>query len=423
MVGHWQPQYIHDYGKSLSGLAGPAARNNGRLVIKNTAGPWFDEREEFSIRRLRAGIRGRFTGMLENPVTEKMNYFFMVEAGQNRMTWRTLGDRDRPVALSDLFLTFNHIPWVHIQAGLFKNPGPEETMQPAGFCGDYILFTDFTGREYLETFAKGAVSASNSRGSHRAVTIGVPQTTGYGFSAARDWGLQAFSNFAAGRRWNMAWAFKLGRGESISSTDTWNNTPEIYLYSSVEYRLPGGRGPARHGIKLYSWFQWGKRTFSTDPERRDFDRVRYGLGFKALGMLLGLKQRLAMDLMLADGMILMSTTGNVKGGYLRYATDTGNRTMGITVDYGIYIKSWQLNYRWHRHDMLYETDKKFWTSEDQRIITENTVGLRYNFTDKIRIMCDFIMRNIDAPHNNSRAVATVAGSVGNRLALQFTWIF
>jgi hypothetical protein len=41
-----QPQYIHDYGESLRGLSGPAAKNNGKLVLKNTGGPWFDERED-----------------------------------------------------------------------------------------------------------------------------------------------------------------------------------------------------------------------------------------------------------------------------------------------------------------------------------------------------------------------------------------
>ena len=417
-----QTQYVHDYGDSLEGLTGKAAKNNGKLVVKNTVGPWHDEREGFSIRRLRAGVRGRFTGRFKNSFTEKMNYFFMVETGQNRMTYEALGDRVRPVALSDVFLTFNHIPGMRIQTGLFKNPGPEETMQPAGFLGDYIQFTDFMGKEYLELFSKGNAPTFSSIEGGQPETIGVPQTTSYGFTAARDWGIQAFNTLNVSDKWDLSWAFKLGRGESISTLHAENHTPELYLYSSAEYKLPGGKGPAAHGIKFYSWFQGGQRTFSTDPEDRDFDRYRYGLGSKALGKFMGLKQRLTFDFMLADGMIFLSTTGKVKGGLLQYATDTGNRTRGITVDYGIYISKWQLNYRWHWHDILYDTDGRVWTNEDHRIATEHTIGLRYNFTKQIRIICDFMIQDVKAPDNEEHNVVTTLDSVGNRVAVQFTWI-
>ncbi len=422
MWGIVQTQYTHDYGDALEGLTGKAAKNNGKLVVKNTVGPWLDEREGFSIRRLRAGVRGRFTGTFKNSFTEKMNYFFMVETGQNRMTYETFGDRVRPVGLSDIFLTFNHIPGLRIQTGLFKNPGPEVTMQPAGFTGDYIQFTDFTGKEYLELFSKGNATPSRSFEGGQPETIGTPQTTSYGFSAARDWGVQAFNTLNINSKWDLSWALKLGRGESISTFNTENHIPELYLYSSAEYKLPGGKGPNAHGIKFYSWFQGGKRTFSTDPEDREFDRYRYGLGSKAIGKFMGIKQRLALDFMLADGMVFLATTGKVKGGYLQYATDTGNRTRGFTADYGIYINKWQLNYRWHRHDILYSSDGKVWTSEDQRIITEHTVGIRYNFTNQIRIICDFMMRDVDAPNTDNHNVTTTVDSVGNRIAVQFTWI-
>jgi hypothetical protein len=418
-----QPLYIHDYGESLRGLSGQAAKNNGKLVLKNTGGPWFDEREEFSIQRFRLGARGRFTGRFRTSFTKKMSYFFMVEAGQNAMTYRPLGDRQRPVALSDMFLTFYHVPHVKIQAGLFKNPGPEDVLQPAGFFCDYIQRTSSVGRDYLEIFARGAFIGSPRPGMGKPEEAGLPQTSGYGFSAARDWGIQTFNSIRSGKKWLVSWALKLGRGESISSVDTWNNTPEIYLYTAAEYRLPGGRGVIKNGIKLFSWFQWGRRSFATDPQNRGFDRFRYGFGFKALGEIIGVRQRLAMDFMMADGMIFMSPAGNVRGGFLRYATGTGNRNRGITCDYGIYIRRWQLNYRWHLHQILYHSDGDMWTSTDRRNVTEHTIGIRYNFTDRIRVICDFMMRDVTAPDNDNRNTDIIINSVRNRIALQFTWIF
>ena len=416
-----QPQYVHDYGKSLSGLTGKAARNNGKLVVKNTASPWFDEREAFSLRRLRLGMRGRFTGRLKNSFTSAMSYFCMIEAGQNPMTFRPFGERDRPLSLSELFLTFTHIPHIKIQAGLFKNTGPEEIMQPAGFFGDYIQRPSFIGKDYLEFFAKGALIGYTASGKPRVA--GKPGTTGYGFSAARDWGIQAFNTIRAGEKWHISWAVKLGRGESISTASTWNHTPEVYIYTSAEYRLPGGRGPLKNGIKLYSWFQWGRRTFASDPEKRAFDRLRYGVGFKALAGILGIRHRLAMDFMLADGMIFMGPAGQVKGGPMVYAPGTGNRNRGLTVDYGIYVRKWQFNCRWHLHQVLLHTDGDAWNSSDRRNINEYTLGIRYNFTDRIRIICDYMMRDIKASDNNSRNVDITVNSVGNRIALEFTWIF
>ncbi len=416
-----QPMYIHDYGKSLHGLTGKAARNNGKLVVKNTGSPWFDEREEFSIRRLRFGIRGRFTGRLKNSFTSRMSYFCMVEAGQNPMTYRLFGKRDRPVALSEAFLTFTHIPHMKIQTGLFKNTGPEEIMQPAGFFGDYIQRPSFIGKDYLEFFSKGALISSPASG--KSETAGTPRTTAYGFSAARDWGIQFFNTVKTGEKLSFTWAIKLGRGESISTASTWNHTPEVYVYTAGEYRLPGGSGPLKNGIKLYSWFQWGRRTFASDPDNRGFDRFRYGVGFKALARILSIRHRLAMDFMMADGMIFIGPAGRVKGGNLVYAPDTGNRDRGFTLDYGIYIRKWQLNFRWHVHNILYHTSADRWSSADRRDINEYTLGIRYNFTDRIRIICDYIMRDVKAPNSNNHNVDTVVDSVGNRIALEFTWIF
>ena len=77
----------------------------------------------------------------------------------------------------------------------------------------------------------------------------------------------------------------MGRGEAISTTDDNKFHPELYLYGSAEYSLPGGRGPRKNGVKLYTWRQQGKRDFASDPTGTSYKRTRQGIGFKAVGKL------------------------------------------------------------------------------------------------------------------------------------------
>jgi hypothetical protein len=220
----------------------------------------------------------------------------------------------------------------------------------------------------------------------------------------------------------MTYALKLGRGESITSFDMENPMPELYLYLSLERGLSGPNGPDANGVKLYSWLQMGARSFETDGKERSFGRRRYGAGLWARGYLWGVRQRLNMELMLAEGMIFLAPTGNVKGGFLQYAAGIANKSRAVTLDYGIYIHKWQLNMRWHFHDLLYETDGKYWTCADHRQLNDFTVGVRYNFTPKVRLTCDYMVRDARAPDSHNYNIEKTLDGVGNRIAVQFTWI-
>ena len=76
LFGFTQAGYTHDQGERLSGLVGAAAGDNGKRAAASTISPWFNDAEEFHVRRLRLGARGRLD-FIDNPFTRKINYFVL----------------------------------------------------------------------------------------------------------------------------------------------------------------------------------------------------------------------------------------------------------------------------------------------------------------------------------------------------------
>lgn len=440
-----QAAYINDLSDDLSGLtAGPGANfsvNNGRRLALTSIAPNFDSDSELFLQRVKGGIRGRLPG--NNDFASKINYMLLLEAGKNLQTYDPFGDKARDIALDHASVTFNHVPGARVRAGLFKTPGPEELLQAVQTL-DYVEFTDFIAREQLERFVTGAAKPA---GSPRSVNMGTPTNEGYGFNAARDWGVQVFDHFRRGK-WDLSYAVMAGRGESIYESDRHNSGTELYVYGSAEYGLPGGKGPAANGVKVYGWHQSGKREFSSDPSGQEFDRIRYGVGVKAVGMFFGShhRQRIASELMFADGMIFLAPSGGVANGALnngdlQIAAETGNKARGITFDYGFYLdKHWEFDLRWARHNLLYQTDGLV-NPGNERVFTETTFGVNYRFNPKLRLTVDYTMRDALAPTayvggpgnavlpnaavaaNLTKNVKTVVDNVDDRFAVRLTWMF
>ena len=442
--GFIQPAISYDTSDSLSGLTdspGPPdfSPNNSERLALTSVSPWFDDNKELHIRRAKFGVRGIFTGALRNSFTSKMNYFTLFEVAPNLMTYDPFGDRARIIALDHMSITFNHIPGARIRTGLFKTPGPEEALQGVHTL-DYIEITDFTAREMLERFVTGAAKPA---GSPSSPALGVPVNTAYGINALRDWGAQLFDSFKS-EQWDLSYALMIGRGEAIQSKKTTNDNPEVYLYTSIEYELPGGRGPWKHGFKTYGWYQKGKREFSTDPDKNEYDRTRYGFGSKLLGRFFAskYKYRLGVELMFADGMIFVApaggvANGNVNNGNLQIAAESGNKSRGATLDLGFYPNNkWQFDLRFHQHDLLYQTSVSV-NPGNERILTETTLGLNYHFSRKLRLTFNYAFRNVEAPTPYSSTagfppanvsdglttnVNTIVNTVDDRLLLQLTWV-
>lgn len=442
-----QPAFDASRGDKLEGLVGGAAGNNGLDAVPNTITPEFNETDSIYMRRARVGVRGRFSGPLKNSFTSKINYFAMVALDDGLFNQNQFSPDRRPLTIDHASLTFNHIPGARIRVGLFKNPVTDEVFQGVATI-EFIQFTSFNATQVLENFYSGNSNAVGSAPNvANSTAIGTAQRSAYGFSAARDWGVQIFDSFkVANKSWDLSYAVKVGRGEAISRGNDSDNNNELYLYASAEKLLPGGRGPRKNGVKMYAWHQSGKRQFYTDATGQEFDRTRYGIGIKGLGKFFGskYKHRFGAELEYAKGMIFMGPVGGVAHGEaadgpgaVAFATDEDNKSRAFQVEYAFYLnKNWQFDVRWAREQRLYETAANI-NDGNEREIDETTLGVTYHFTKKSRLTFNYAFRDVEqvndydgtnglpaggvnATNNN---VGIVTDSIGDRLGIQLTHIF
>lgn len=424
-----QATYINNVGcNALSGLAGNSSVNNGRYNNNCTNGPKFHTPERFMLDNLMLGARG-------NIAPGKVNYFAAVNLGENNTTYLPAKtSRERLSALTDASVTFSYIPGARVRAGLFKKPGPEELMQSAE-ATDYLFPTDFAARVQQERFVRGnAQLGQRVAGQGYAGSI---SAYGYDFDAGRDWGVQLFDAFKR-EKWTYSYAAMIANGNGIRQGDN-NGNKDVNLYVSAEHDLPGGKGPLKHGVKLYGYHQQGVRNFIIDAagtQSQGFDLIRYGIGARALGELFGAgagKHRLGFELMYADGMIHYMPTGNVAdgafgGNAMQIAAERGNKARGFTLDYGYYLNpSWQFDVRYSRDDLLYRT-AGVWKPSDMRIYEYLALGGSYYFTPKIRLTVDYEFRDVRAPNPAATAILTnnaniMVDSVGDRLGARLTYSF
>lgn len=395
--------------------AGPGL-NNGYYANNCRVGPDLNnDNEGYNLDALVVGMRGNF-------VPGKVNYFITANLGNNAATHKPLNtSRERIISLTDASLTFNYIPAMRLRIGLFKKPGPEELTESIK-TKDFIYMTDFVRRNQIERFVEGSAK-------------GTQPILGQGYSGSiakyaddadigRDWGIQFFNSFKNGK-WKHTYAAMLANGNGIHQNDN-NSEKDINLFFASEYDLPGGKGPKKHGVKLYAYHQQGIRNYIVDnlnTKSEDFERIRYGVGIQALGRFFGEsghKHRFGMDLMFAEGMILQSATGSCTdcpyGGYLQIASEKENKAKGVTMEYGYYLnKKWQFDVRYSRNNLLYETvNNNYWSESDERIITEIALGISYHFSPKTRLIVNYVFRNSEAP-NDVTPTDTTAAAINNAL--------
>lgn len=448
LFGALQVNYENHFGcERLEGLMGPAAANNGAWVNNCRVGPELrNDNDGFFLSNLVLGARG-------NLVPTRINYFLAANAGQNLANYQAFRtERAHDITLTDASLTFSYIPGARVRVGRFKKPGPEEVYQGLD-ATDYVFLTDFAQRVQIERMIEGnakntAAIPGQGFGSQPGGT-GTP--TGnikeYADDAdvGRDTGVQLFDAFKRGS-WTHAYAVMFAKGEGIHGFDVADDKYDRNLYWSSEYDLPGGKGPLKHGVKLYAYHQDGVRQFIIDPagtKSEEFDKIRYGIGFKAIGHLFGEergKHRLAAELMYAEGMIHYTPTANAAeapfGGLVQIAAERENKARGTTVDYGYYLnKHWQFDLRYSRNNLLYEqVGTVYWNSADERVLEYWTLGFNYHFTPSTRLTFDYEFRDVSAPNpatmgtpaqnaQTTNNANVVTGSVGDRIGLRLTHKF
>lgn len=390
--GFVQPEYQSTSGTELR--AGPFS---GQSAVFNQIGPDLKTESQFNIRRARLGVRG--AGF---PLDSNVNYFFLVEAGNNAITRNGGGS----VKVTDASVTFNHINGARFRIGQFKYPGSEEGLQ-AIHVFDYINFTNVTNGLLLERFYDGDGSDTQSANSPNGAV-----------GAFRDVGVQVFDTFKH-NDWEHSYALMAGNGNGIARGDNDDNK-DVYLYWSSA-KVFSGQGPRRDDWKLFAWSQQGKRTLvNLDQE---FDRDRWGVGTTFRKD----RYRAAFEYIKADGMVADGTDGGAVPGS-RNNADTATASWNVATDgeadgwyahfgYAVTPK-WELDIR---YDVLNRVTN---VAAAERQFETLTLGAQYFVNRKTRVIFNYEIRDAEAPNLAGTAVPNrILDGIDNRVAVQVLAIF
>lgn len=392
----------------------------------------FETQSQFNVNRARIGVRG-----VAMPLDQKVNYFLLVELGNNGIT--------EPGAsfskATDASITFNHLNGARFRMGLFKYPGSEEGLQ-AIHVFDYINFTWVTAQMLLERFPNRNYTPNISPQTLPAET----PLNGYenGVGAFRDVGVQVFDWFNVGNDWELSYAFMVGNGNGLNFGDNDDNK-DTYLYISAE-KVFGGRGPRRQGLKFFAWSQSGKRTadlsadtctngnvfpacgpggsgrISTIYNPEEYDRDRMGFGFKYLRN----GWRATAEYMKGEGMIWQAPhnpTFGIGPGQGDPTSPAGNGAfaegVGYYVEGGYRIPNskWELDLRYDEYNRL---DGNTFQIDFKR----TTFGVQYFYNPRVRIALNYEARSAEAVNFGPGAGpnGNVDG-IDDRIALQVTAIW
>ncbi len=404
--GFVQAQYQKDFSDGNAGPGGCAGGASDCYIPPKLIGPDLKSQSSFNVNRARIGVRGA-----NFPLDGKTNYFFLAEFGNNAIT---TGSAAR---LTDASVTLNHIPGARVRMGLFKTPGPEEGLQ-AIHVFDYVNFTTVTNQLMLERFNSGFSGTDVG-----AQTIPV-QTSLNTFDrpvgAFRDVGIQVFDAFKQ-RDWEHSYALMVGNGNGLNFGDNDSNK-DWYAYWSSE-KVFGGKGARREGLKMFAWYQKGKRTYDSVGDGtgtlKEFDRKRMGLGVKYLKK----PFRASAEYMKGDGMIFV---GPDKSSYAFknpagavVASGLEGKANGWYVEGGWYIPGtkWEIDARYDVYNRLTEQnfEMKFQTA---------TLGAQYHFNKKTRINMEYSFRDFEAVNFASGAGPNAnLDGVKGRAAIQVTAIY
>lgn len=394
--------------------------------------PDWESQSQFNVNRARIGVRG-----VAMPIDQKINYFVLLEMGNNGIT----EPGNSFAKATDASITLNHLKGARIRAGLFKYPGSEEGLQ-AIHVFDYINFTWVTAQMLLERFPNANYTPNNPPQS-------LPPETAFngfedGVGAFRDVGVQLFDWFDVGKDWELSYAIMVGNGNGLNFGDNDDNK-DTYLYASAE-KVFGGAGPRRQGLKIFAWSQSGKRTadltadsctddaltfpacgpagsgrISTVHNPVEYDRDRMGFGVKYLRN----GWRATAEYMEGDGMIWQAphnpTFGIGPGQGIPGAPGNGALAEGA----GYYVEGgWRIpKSKWEldlRYDVYNRLDGNLFEIEFKR----TTLGVQYFFNPRVRVALNYEIRSGEALNFGPGAGpnGNVDG-IDDRIAIQITGIW
>lgn len=396
MWGFVQAQYQKDDSDANAG---------GAYIPPKLIGPNLTSQSAFNVNRARIGLRG--TGM---PIDPKVNYFMLLELGNNGITAAEGGG----AYITDASITLNHIKGARIRMGTFKAPMAEEGLA-AIHVFDYINFTSVSNQLMLERFP-------NARDGSNAPPSAIPATGlnqfDRGVGAFRDTGVQVFDAFRNGD-WEHSYAIMIGNGNGLNFGDN-DDEKDTYVYFSTE-KIFAGKGPFRQGVKMFAWSQSGSRQLDQSADGVynpvEYDRDRAGVGIKYLKK----PWRATFEYMTGEGMIFVGPDKalfdiNAPGGA---GDGTLGEASGFYLEGGYYIPgtAWSVDLRYDVYNRL----------EDDTLEMEfatTTLGANYKFNKKTRLTLGISDTAAEAI-NFATGVGPNANldGVGSRFAVQVTHIF
>jgi len=387
------------------------ANGAGAFIPPKLIGPNLTGQSAFNINRARIGVRG--TGM---PLDSNVNYFFLVEFGNNAIT----APGNAFAKITDASITLNHMKeYGRVRAGLFKVPMAEELYQGIALI-DYVNFTDGTNQLLLERVPNSSFSGNIAP---QPTNTGV-SLNGYNQSVAagRDVGIQLFNTFKVAPSWEGSYSIMVGNGNGLNDSDM-NGPKDTHLYASFA-KIYKGAGPRRQDWKTFAWYSKGERDFdgNNDGAEERYDRKRYGIGTKYYK----LPFRVTAEWFKAKGMIFQ---GPDKPSFGLLPPSVGNpahpanglngEASSWYIEGGYFIPGtkWELDARYsvltRMEDSIAEIEFK-----------DFLIGVQYHFNKKTRLTVNLHNREAEAT-----AFAAGAGPNGNlqgidkRFAMQLTHIF
>jgi hypothetical protein len=391
--GFLQPTYTYIDADPIQDLLGAAAIFNGQLTTPNRVGPRLEDNDELQFNRARIGVRG-------NIVPGKVNYFTLVEAGENALT------SQHNLIVTDASVSFNYIPGARIRAGLFKLPTSEEALVAVHTSFPYVYFSNVATNLLIENQVKPS-GAVNAAGTSNGSTIS-------GGSGFRDIGVQVFDWFNKGA-WEFSYALMLSNGSEVDQLSDNDSNKDVTGRVQASYVFGKSKGPNREDASVWIWHQNGEREFGA----ASFDRIREGIG----GRYQKGPWRATAEYLRGEGMIVSGANPPFPGQPTQIGVN--EKADGWYVEGGWrFHKNWEIDLR---HDYF---DRMTETASLEREFTTTTLGANWYFYKNTRLTLNYEWRDLEVSNPSAIAAGTartnaetISDNLGDRASLQLTWFF
>ena len=358
--------------------------------------PLLDHQSGFEVNRARLAVRG----MLNKENT--LDYFLMTEFGVNGIT-QPAGHGINNY-LTDASITYRGLPYVNIRVGQFKYPGSEEGLR-AVLASSYRNFSTVGNQLLLERFLPNNAKEVKSGIFQSAPKVAV--------GAYRDRGIELFHTEKIKQNITVTAAGMIGGGTGLSSSNS-SGKMTYYGYLASEYLFGKAKGYYTESIKMFTWYQNGKRELNNHA----YTRERYGIGIDYFHN--GL--RVDAEYIKAKGMIYLGAKDIDVNPYhtnweYQIAADKNNKADGGYLDVAYFF----VPLKWEamvRYDYLNRLTNSFL---GKRKFQTTTFGISYHFKGINRIDINYAFKSAEA--QNNKKAQKVLDNMGNLLSIQATLKF